>query len=434
MQYNMPGFNQSAQGFSNEADDPYSRFISGFNSPQTQKTQTAMRRVGRTAQPVAGYGAKKNAQMGKADYSESNLQSRTPTDGDNGSNAPQSVRRQPMPAPDPYEGSPEQLADKQFNQSGYTSGPAGNMTYKKGPFKGMTMPEAFQSVQDQKVNREPELAAANTGLSRVDESGNPIRPKFGYSKYGQPQDLDPNRVNPYRDFSTTASGFKPSSSLGTDDFQLRNEAERREREDYYRFFDQQDAMKAGQKGKDAVMAKKQEQAAKKADRDRKITMQGEVSEGDGMTRFYDRSGKQVGTTQMIPEQYGGGMGYAAAPGAPPAQRLDDDQYMMTGSGVPMKVGQARAPLPEGMSSNSAFGKDRADAQTLANTVEARMLEKQSRENFRSAGGGIAKSKAPEGTFFDSGGNAYSTNQPTRYIPDWKKGEVGPSIFDKFFKD
>jgi len=433
MQFNMPGLNQSAQGFLNEADDPYSRFINNFNTPQTQRTQGALRKVGRTAQPLAGNAPKQNAQMGKADYSDSNLQSRTPTDRDNGSNAPQSVRRQPVQATDPYEGSPEQLADEGFNKSGYTSGPAGNMTYKKGPFKGMTMPEAFQSVQDQKVNREPEMAAANMGLSRVDENGNPIKPKFSYSKYGQPQDLNPSMVNPYRDFSTTASGFKPSSSLGTGNFQLRKEAERREREDHYRFFDQQDAMKAGQKGKDAVMAKKQEQAAKKADRDRKITMQGEVSEGDGMTRFYDRSGKRVGTTQMIPEQYGGGMGYAAAPGAPPAKTLDDDRYMMTGSGEPMKVGEARAPLPEGMSSNSAFGKDRADAQTLANTVEARMLEKQSRENFSSAGGGIAKSRAPEGTFFDSGG-AYSTNQPTRYIPDWKKGEVGPSIYDKFFKD
>jgi len=288
----MPGFNQSAQGFLNEADDPYSRFINGFNSPQTQKTQRALRGVGRTAQPVAGYGAKKNAQMGKADYSDSNLQSRTPTDGDNGSNAPQSVRRQPVPAPDPYEGSPEQLADRQFNQSGYTSGPAGNMTYKKGPFKGMTMPEAFQSVQDQKVNREPDMAAANTGISRVDESGNPIRPKFGYSKYGQPQDLDPNRVNPYRDFSTTASGFKPSSSLGTDNFQLRKEAERREREDHYRFFDRQDANKAAAQGAVAVREKKLAQVADRMQTQKDIEEYGSATDKKGITRLYNKEARE----------------------------------------------------------------------------------------------------------------------------------------------
>jgi len=409
-QFDLPNLNKAARGFSDQAPDPYSM----FSTPAGQTGQ-----AGQTGKRVKKKkGKKKGAQANQA---------------------AQGLPRSPVPQGDPAEGGPERAFEEWGAESfGTAEGQPGDVRYQRGNAKGMTQHEAFQHFmtdvwQGGGSNRQQSTSAADLGLSRTDMAGDPIKPEKGYSKYGQPQDLDPKEVNPYRSFSTGGSGFKPTSSLGTGDgFQLRSEAERRERNDHYRFFDKQDANAAHQKGSAAVAAKKQEQAARKAETDQKITTRGEVSEG-GLTRFYDRSGERVGNTQQIPSQYGGGMGYAAAPGAPPAKKLDDDQYVATGSGEPMKVGQARAPLPEGMSPNSAFGKDRADAQRLANTRESRMFEEQSRENFRSAGGGKAKSKAPKGTMFDTAGNAYSPNRAVQASPSWQKGQVGPSIFDKFSK-
>ena len=274
----------------NEQED---RDIIGRNAKRNSGTGQST--VNPNASPLKGKGGRMNAQMGMADYSNSNLQPR--------GRGPARMPQQPMGP----EGGPERGYEDWMQGSFDTlAGVPGGMEYQKGNAKGMGPSEAFQyfmsDVYDE-GSRGPERAAANLGFSRTDTEGRPIRPDYGYSRYGEAQDLDPNKKNPYRAFSTSGSGFKSNTQYAKKNpFQLRSEAERRERVDHYRFFDRQDANERQAQAASAVRARKQQQQADREMTQMDIASTGMATDRDGLTRYYnkearERAGKAVGAAR-----------------------------------------------------------------------------------------------------------------------------------------
>ena len=267
-----------------------------------------------------------------------------------------------------------------------------------GPYKGMTQEQAYEKFYAGRRQQSgtAERAAANLGLSRIDEDGNAIEPKYGYTRFGQPIDIKTSAgglaINPYRYHSQTKDGFQPTGMDGKPGFTLRSEGSRQEREAAYRFDEQQrGAMQAAQ-GAQAVAERKQQQQAEKERQNMKIAETGTSTTPDGMTRFYDQGDRQRAQTsvdlanqaRIVAGEEGRmdearqlaakstDLSRAGAPSSPGRATYMENEYGRGMSGVPLIQVNRDNVMPLDQASDVLDGKMTPEQQAAGRSIPAAM--------------------------------------------------------------